>query len=691
MDDFLTKIWGINRLYIDKNLQFLTSPEVASIVLCVNKNNFEKLKSLQSFKEILQSFDFEVGMYGVQALQIGIINGIKTFKIPKFETLLNLQTLNDENIINNDEFNVIMEFIQSFENVENLEISQIKSDNFAFYKKIDLLNESADKIALIDENFKDRLEKAKKKANENEFTISVTGVINAGKSSMLNALLDLDILGTSNIPETANLTLLRFSKTSKANVKFYTKNEMKLLGFSGEYSDKEIEISQLQNYTSAKSEISKFIKMIEIGINSQMLKDNICIVDTPGLDDSVILREELTKNFMYHSDTIIHLMNAAQSSTKKDMSFITQTLKNSKNNTLIIVLTHADLLTQKDLFDALAYTKKSIKEELEICNFDEKLIENVSFFCIDSISKNGISELKNHLYESFFGKNSIKANAILDSFSKELLIICDLVLENLKEKDINFLSDKQEISQKAILIKNEIEKLNSDLNNAQNRLNDMINKLDYSQKSDFSGLKTAGLMIKDRIISDLKYAKTNKQKINFDRIKTIAQSGINDALTDIFRSFSHNISSDISNLKMILGDEFLTINDFKFDTKEFMNSHFKKPDFSEFTLNLINLIKEKSDFSDFSNAFDDIFNTFLNSLNLKNEFEKIANACTKDFSDNIKEIFNQMLQNMKQKQENLNLILDESDKNFINSQENRVILQENIKDIIDIKQRILAC
>ena len=50
-----------------------------------------------------------------------------------------------------------------------------------------------------------------------------------------------------------------------------------------------------------------------------------------------------------------------------------------------------------------------------------------------------------------------------------------------------------------------------------------------------------------------------------------------------------------------------------------------------------------------------------------------------------------MLQNMQQKQKNLNLILNESDKNFINSQENRVILQENIKDIIDIKQRILAC
>ncbi|MBR2157117.1 MAG: dynamin family protein, partial [Campylobacter sp.] len=82
------------------------------------------------------------------------------------------------------------------------------------------------------------------------------------------------------------------------------------------------------------------------------------IVDTPGLDDTVVLREELTKNFMYESDAIIHLMNASQSSTKKDMSFIVDTLKNSKNNSLMVVLTHADLLSDKDLTDALKIHSK---------------------------------------------------------------------------------------------------------------------------------------------------------------------------------------------------------------------------------------------------------------------------------------------------------------------------------------------
>ncbi|MBQ6224015.1 MAG: dynamin family protein, partial [Campylobacter sp.] len=433
MDNFLDKILGINRLYIDQNLLFKTEPSVAAIVLGANCENFEKFKSLNAFKEILKSLGFEVGIYGVQALQIGIINAIRKLKISKFEILLDMEIIKNENIICEGEFTRISEFLYGLK-TDDFSNLAVENSEFAFYKKIDLLNESADKLSQIDENFKNRLQNAKIRANSSNFTVSVTGVINAGKSSMLNALLDFSVLGTSNIPETANLTLLKYGEKAGAKIKFYDENEMQILGFSDkfkdeiakfktEFGDKNIEISELINYTSAKNEISKYIKMIEMSLNSDILKDNISIVDTPGLDDTVVLREELTKNFMYESDAIIHLMNASQSSTKKDMSFIVDTLKNSKNNSLMVVLTHSDLLSDKDLTDALKYTRKSIQEELSEYEFDENLISNVSFFCIDSLSKRGISELKNHIYESFFGENSIKAGAILDSFSKEILIV----------------------------------------------------------------------------------------------------------------------------------------------------------------------------------------------------------------------------------------------------------------------------
>ena len=529
MDNFLDKIWGINRLYIDQNLLFKTEPSVAAIVLGANCENFEKFKSLNAFKEILKSLGFEVGIYGVQALQIGIINAIRKLKISKFEILLDMEILKNENIICESEFTRISEFLYGLKTDDFANLA-VENSEFAFYKKIDLLNESADKLSQIDENFKNRLQNAKIRANSSNFTVSVTGVINAGKSSMLNALLDFSVLGTSNIPETANLTLLKYGEKSGAKIKFYNENEMQILGFSdkfkdeiakfkAEFGDKNIEISELINYTSAKNEISKYIKMIEMSLNSDILKDNISIVDTPGLDDTVVLREELTKNFMYESDAIIHLMNASQSSTKKDMSFIVDTLKNSKNNSLMVVLTHADLLSDKDLTDALKYTRKSIQEELSEYEFDENLISNVSFFCIDSLSKRGISELKNHIYESFFGENSIKASAILDSFSKEILIVADLMISNLQEQRANLLSGKEEIIAKSEQISKEILALKANLEQLSVSLNDTISKLDYSKSLDFSSLKSAQIVIKDRILSDLRYAKNKKIKPDFDRLK----------------------------------------------------------------------------------------------------------------------------------------------------------------------------
>ena len=700
MDNFLDKIWGINRLYIDQNLLFKTEPSVAAIVLGANCENFEKFKSLNTFKEILKSLGFEVGIYGVQALQIGIINAIRKLKISKFEILLDMEILKNENIICESEFTRISEFLYGLKTDDFANLA-VENSEFAFYKKIDLLNESADKLSQIDENFKSRLQNAKIRANSSNFTVSVTGVINAGKSSMLNALLDFNVLGTSNIPETANLTLLKYGEKAGAKIKFYDENEMQILGFSdkfkdeiakfkAEFGDKNIEISELINYTSAKNEISKYIKMIEMSLNSEILKDNISIVDTPGLDDTVVLREELTKNFMYESDAIIHLMNASQSSTKKDMSFIVDTLKNSKNNSLMVVLTHSDLLSDKDLTDALKYTRKSIQEELSEYEFDENLISNVSFFCIDSLSKRGISELKNHIYESFFGENSIKAGAILDSFSKEILIVADLMISNLQEQRANLLSGKEEIIAKSEQISKEILALKANLEQLSVSLNDTISKLDYSKSLDFSSLKSAQIVIKDRILSDLRYAKNKKIKPDFDRLKIIATSGLNDCITDIFRSFSQRIAKDSANLKAMLGESFYGISDFKFDTKKFMEENFKKPDFSLMNSNLINALKSNSDFNALSNELDGLFGEFISGLNLSDEFGKIAKDCTQSFLNEVKEIFKNQEESLKQKEFDLKSALEISGKDAQNALSQAENLQIKLNEVLSIKQRILA-
>lgn len=157
-----------------------------------------------------------------------------------------------------------------------------------------------------------------------------------------------------------------------------------------------------------------------------------------------------------------------------------------KNSELIIVLTHADMLSKEDLLDALKYAQKSIKEELENFGFSQDLSSNVNFFCIDSISKNGINDLKNFLYESFFGANSKKANAILNSYAKNLALVCDGALKECKFKSLNLLGNKNELKVQNAEILEKIEVLKQDLEELQVLLAEIKTKFDYSDFYDLA-------------------------------------------------------------------------------------------------------------------------------------------------------------------------------------------------------------
>ena len=63
--------------------------------------------------------------------------------------------------------------------------------------------------------------------NNQKFSIGITGVMNAGKSTMLNALMGKEILGSAVVPETANLTIVKHNPTDNAKVFYWNKKEWK--------------------------------------------------------------------------------------------------------------------------------------------------------------------------------------------------------------------------------------------------------------------------------------------------------------------------------------------------------------------------------------------------------------------------------------------------------------------------------
>ncbi|MCH3853655.1 dynamin family protein, partial [Campylobacter jejuni] len=118
-----------------------------------------------------------------------------------------------QKISNNAE---ILEYIQNIQ-VQSIDKKALFQSGF---NELNHINMELSQLS-FDENSKIRLQKTLEKFQKLEFNIAITGVMNSGKSSLLNALLKEDFLGVSNIPETANLTLLSYGNTQEAVIYFW--------------------------------------------------------------------------------------------------------------------------------------------------------------------------------------------------------------------------------------------------------------------------------------------------------------------------------------------------------------------------------------------------------------------------------------------------------------------------------------
>lgn len=684
MDDFLDKTWGISKLYINSNFKKVADNEIATIILCVNASNFDRLIALNSFKTIFLNLNLELNQYSIQLMQIGILNAIVNLEIKKDEIQKNLEIVAKNEIIDFTQFKFINEFLSNLTLLVKEEQIQISHD-LTFHKNIATLNLIYEELKNFNyKNLENRLNLAYQNANNSKFFIAVTGVINAGKSSTLNALIGKKILGVSNIPETANLSIITYSKNEFAKVNFWDKVELSKMGLEiKELKDIKITPNELKNYTTANNPISPYVKEVILGIDLDILKDGINIVDTPGLDDAVVLREELTKRYMQESDFTLHLMNASQSATKKDMSFICNTLKNGKSGGLIIVLTHIDKLNLDDLNEVLNYTKKSIEIELNEYGFDKALADEIKFFSVSAISGAGIKELRDYLYKSFFGQDSKKAGLIIDNYKKELLHICKLIKDETSYALRIMGLDAVNLEAKSLELELEIKNLNANLTDIKAQMDNIILALDYSNLNELSDLKSIASRINDRIINDVKYANTKKMKLNYERISVICESGFCDAFVDFFREFKQKISKDIESLantmslKLGIKNEELKL----LDIKEYIDANLPKINYEELKLSLIFLIKKESNIETLFHKITMLFDKFLLDLNLFKELKNLAVTCTKDFIEDMHIQINLIHDMLKTKENDL--------KNALNLASGDIKIKQNNKKVLEIKQENL--
>lgn len=223
--------------------------------------------------------------------------------------------------------------------VSNVSYTSVKWDQKvdSYVKKAEMM-----KVVLGSDVFSSTSSKLIKKCNSfisrcqsPEFHIAFVGTIKAGKSTLINALLGQNLASTSVTPETAVLTKFRHcEKANYVRIKFYEQDEWNQLWksisnnadvFKQEYkalngesekskwinhSEIYTEVSndklteEIERWTSSKHAEHYFVKEVEVGLKNFKMPEQVVFVDTPGLDDAVKYRSDVTRNYIERANAV---------------------------------------------------------------------------------------------------------------------------------------------------------------------------------------------------------------------------------------------------------------------------------------------------------------------------------------------------------------------------------------------------
>ena len=243
-------------------------------------------------------------------------------------------------------------------------------------------------------------------SNDNKvLKVGVVGQVKAGKSSFLNSLIfnGDNVLPKASTPMTAGLTVLQYSEENSFEVEYYSTREWddfegkaamyrqsieekiqqnpgmsqqdarmdfeskpenaiyvsanelvskcskNAMSKISDIAQKDVEkfsdikdLSQiLENYVGANGEYTSVVKCLTINLNDERLKD-IQIVDTPGVNDPVISREERTRKFLGECHGVFFLSFSGGFFDATDVDFLDNRIGANGIGSVVVVASKFD-------------------------------------------------------------------------------------------------------------------------------------------------------------------------------------------------------------------------------------------------------------------------------------------------------------------------------------------------------------
>lgn len=243
-------------------------------------------------------------------------------------------------------------------------------------------------------------------SKDNVLQIGIVGQVKAGKSSFLNSLFfnGEDVLPKASTPMTAGLTIIEFADKNTFEVEYFNEKDWEIFVKQDEdYKKREQEVraqnpgapesilkreienrtsekirsahemvsscsskarqkigqkndvedfydlNDLQNvleqYVGAGGEYTSVVKSLYIKMNDERL-DGLRIVDTPGVNDPVVSRENRTRTFLHSCHGVFLLSASTDFLGSGDVSFLNSRIGGSGIGTVVLLASKFDSVLQ---------------------------------------------------------------------------------------------------------------------------------------------------------------------------------------------------------------------------------------------------------------------------------------------------------------------------------------------------------
>lgn len=232
------------------------------------------------------------------------------------------------------------------------DINRLVSENLIFMKSInnvkvfgkDTFNTIQDEIAKIEDAMKN-----------DEVKLSVLGEFSSGKSTLINAILQQEVLSVSDEPTTAVNTYLKYGDVKKAVVIYY------------DGSEEEVPVDNLEGYLRECVKVKNNVEEVIVYYPNDVLKEGLVIIDTPGSNVDLEEHDRQREKAIEQSNAAIFVISVQNLTSKSFLNFLSS--NKNKLGKFIFILNKCDTLEEEIddepanlVIRATEYVQKSIYE-----------------------------------------------------------------------------------------------------------------------------------------------------------------------------------------------------------------------------------------------------------------------------------------------------------------------------------------